>query len=147
MELRYEPTLGEWCQGISIYAEKLVRDMESIDCLSTKEIGSARKSKLLQIFVKDDPFVNEQKLFLNNMLEQIFLIPKIFLEKISEFQFLMDENLKKKLRKYKKFEEFKEEIEKMNRNKDEIERVIYQKVIKSSLFLIDCSNIKVNFYL
>lgn len=100
-----------------------------------------------QIFLEEDDFFKSYSESITAKIKNLMFLPRAFLKKMSEFNYIVDmnvDNFKKKLKKMT-FAELKQELHKLKSSKDDFERVLYANQINTGLLLIDCTDIKVYF--
>ncbi len=122
-----------------------MKDISVLECLRTKEIGAARKSNLLHVFVENDNFILDGIQELDKIIEQLLYFPRVLRDKIEKsFSGLLElnsENLKKKLKRTD-FDELKGEIIRFKSLREECERVFFQPALNVGLFSVRVDKIK-----
>lgn len=147
--LNFQPSLQEWRDGILSMVYTSRKALNQIECLKSKEIGSARESNMMKIFQDNDEMIQETDDNLEKILDFLFGIPEILAEKMKSFSYLHEnsiESYKKKLKKMH-FEEISLEIKKLKLMKKELEENLFLNLLPCGLFLIDVEGLKVILFL
>ena len=79
------------------------------------------------------------------MLRQLSVLPKVLLGKAKEFEFMLDlklEGLKHQFKKYS-FQDFEEEIKKLQKFTQDINKTLFHPILSVGLFRMDFTNISV----
>lgn len=144
-QIEFQPSLQEWKDRIINMIFTIRKVLCTIECLKSKEIGSARESNLMKIFAEDDEMIEKTNSKLEEVLDFLFKIPEILEEKIESFAYLHENTVeiyKKKLKKMH-FEDYRQEINRLKQMQKEINDCLFLEKLPTGLFLIDVEGLKV----
>ena len=144
-KLEFQPPLQEWKERILNMVFTARKALSTIECLKSKEIGTAREMNLMKIFNKDDELISTSDEKLEQILDFFFEIPNLLEKKMQNFFYVHVytlENYKKKLKKLH-FQDFEEEIKKMKFLQSELEQCLFANKLNTGLFLVDVEILKV----
>jgi len=144
-KLEFQPPLQEWKERILNMVFTARKALSTIECLKSKEIGTAREMNLMKIFNKDDELISTSDEKLEQILDFFFEIPNLLEKKMQNFSYVHVytlETYKKKLKKLH-FQDFEEEIKKMKFLQSELEQCLFTNKLNTGLFLVDVEILKV----